>query len=202
MNNYDKIIDEWRQKALEFDYKERYEALSLPGYNDKNLPITYFGVQYEIDRADAKIYMVSNQDSEISFGTAMAIYHLFYYSIKSPCNSNNFVPLRDVKRAGPFSEAFKNQTLIPFARAFDGKKEELIKAGERIGFQRLTYSDAGFQAMAFECMPIRFLFWDGDNEFPAQANVLFDAKITDFMHEETVIMIAGDGLHRLIEAAK
>ena len=37
--------------------------------------------------------------------------------------------------------------------------------------------------------------------FRQRQNVLFDANITDFMHEETVVMVASDGLKRLTEAA-
>lgn len=54
---------------------------------------------------------------------------------------------------------------------------------------------------AFECIPVRFLFWDGDDEFPAQGNVLFDASATDFIHGESVVTIAAIGLDRIAKFA-
>ena len=50
-------------------------------------------------------------------------------------------------------------------------------------------------------MPLTVLFWDGDEEFEAQANILFDADITDFIHEETVVCVAADLVRRLAEEA-
>ena len=41
---------------------------------------------------------------------------------------------------------------------------------------------------------MRFLFWDGDDEFPAQGNLLFDKSATDFIHIESVVSIAMVGL--------
>ena len=127
---------------------------------------------------------------------------MFNYSSKTPVNTQRFIPFRDVKGAGPFDPAFKKQILLPYARAFDGKKDLLIAAGESLGFQRLMQSDAGFQAKAFECVPIRFLFWDGDDEFSAQTNILFDENITEFTHEETVVAIASDGVRLLMDAVR
>ena len=54
----------------------------------------------------------------------------------------------------------------------------------------------------FSCVLIRFLFWDGDDEFPAQANILFDANVTEFLHEESVVMIGQDGAEKLIKKAE
>ncbi len=200
-DNYKNVCEYWRLKALEFDYEERYAALGLPGYNVNNLPITYFGVNYEINRVDARIHNLENPQEEVDFYTQSAIYHLFYFSKEAPRNSGNFIPLHELRGAAPFSPAFKKSTLMPFAKTFEGKTEQLIEAAEKLGFERLPNSDAGFQAMAFVCMPIRFLFWDGDEELPAQATILFDEKITEFTHEETVIGIGGDLVNRLVDAA-
>jgi len=201
-NNYENLVEQWRRKAMDFDYRERYEALGLPGYNEGNLPVTYCQTRYEISREDFGIYEAGNPGKKPEHTIALSIYHLFYYSAKKPVNSGRFVPFRDVKRCSPFDPAFKKQILIPFAKAFEGKKERLIAAGERLGLQRIGYSDAGFQAKAFECVPVQILFWDGDDEFPAQANILFDENITEFTHEETVVVIAGHSFDSLIRAAK
>jgi hypothetical protein len=200
-DNYENVCEYWRLKTLETDYQERYAALELPGYNDNNLPITYFGVDYEINRSDARIHNVEKPEEDLDFLTQSAIYHLFYFSKAAPKNSNNFIPLHELRGVAPFSSAFKKSTLTPFAKTFEGKTQQLIEAGEKLGFERLPNSDAGFQAMAFTCLPIRFLFWDGDDELPAQATILFDEKITDFTHEETVIGIGSDLVNRLIAAA-
>lgn len=201
VNNYEKLYEELRLKSLAWDFKERYCALGLPGYNDKSLPITYYGVHYTIDRSDGRIFETEKPNKALDITTRLVIYHLFYYSKKNPTNTNNYIPLHELKRAAPFNDAFKKQTLLPFAKTFEGKTQSLLEAGEKLGFTRLSYSDAGFQAMAFSCIPIRFLFWDGDDEISAQANILFDENITDFTHEETVICLAANGVSRLVEAA-
>ncbi len=201
-DNYEACVEQWREKAIGFDYEERYTALGLPGYTDGDLPISYYGVLYQINRKDARVSQVDRPELKVNFQIALAIYHLFYYSSKNPVNTARFVPFREVKGAAPFDPAFKKQILIPFAKACDGKKNLLIAAGESLGFQRLAQSDAGFAVNAFECVPIRFLFWDGDDEFSAQANILFDENITEFTHEETVVTIASCGVRCLMDAAR
>lgn len=201
-DNYEKVREEWKERAKTWDYKERYEALGLSGYTEgRKLPVVYYGKKYEIDRETGEITYVEQPDKYLDFATVIDIYHLFYYSKKKPMISGEWVAFQDVPRAGVFTSAFFKQTVQPFAQAFSGNLQGLIEAGERLGFERIPYSDAGFQAMAFSCLPIRFLFWDGDDEFPAKANVLFDSNITDFLHEETVVMLASDGLKMLMEAA-
>ncbi len=57
------------------------------------------------------------------------------------------------------------------------------------------------QVEAFACIPVRYLFWEGDDEFPAQANMLFDASATDYIHGESILTIGSYGLSRLAELA-
>ena len=45
------------------------------------------------------------------------------------------------------------------------------------------------------------MFWDRDDEFEAQGNMLFDSNITDFVHEENVVCIAADAVRYLSRAA-
>ena len=133
------------------------------------------------------------------FNAVMTIYHLFYYSKPWARVSGRFVPFRDVKRAAPFDAAFKRNVLDAAARIFSGHLEELHRACRALNGKPLNQGDAGYQIDAFDCMPLQFIFWDGDDAFPAQANILFDADITDFLHEETVVCVGDELLRRLAE---
>ena len=89
-----------------------------------------------------------------------------------------------------FEDAFERQVLKPFAEAFAGKPERFRRAGARLGFTPLSYGDAGFLVPAFEKVPLQVIFWDGDEEFPASVNLLFDRNIIRFIHPEDVVLLA------------
>ena len=63
-------------------------------------------------------------------------------------------------------------------------------------------AESGFLLPAFDCIPVKLLFWDGDDEFPAQANVLFDRSATDFIHIESIVTIATEMLYQMADVAE
>jgi len=83
-----------------------------------------------------------------------------------------------------------------------GQPDKLARACERLGGVNLAHADVGYRINSFDCLPIKFLFWDGDDEFPAQGNLLFDASATDFIHVESTVSLAIEGIQRLAEAAE
>ena len=87
------------------------------------------------------------------------------------------------------------------ARTFDGHLAKLHRACQALDGRPLKQGDAGYEILAFDCMPLQFVFWDGDDEFPAQGNILFDVSATDFIHGESVVTIAAIGLERIVKLA-
>lgn len=201
-DNYKDVVKAWQQRSLTWDWQKKFASLGLPAYQGDVPGLTYYGVYYQWDPADGHLYEAGQPQRELDFATLMNIYQIIFHENNQPRLAGEWIPLHQVKRTNVFTSAFRKSTLEPFAAFFSGRPELLIRAGEKLGFERIKYSDAGFEAKVFECLPIRFLFWDGDEEFPAQANILFDANITDFVHEESVVMIGSDGAERLIETAQ
>ena len=119
-----------------------------------------------------------------------------------PCPPNGRSAARcAVTVARPFGPAYKIGVTDVFAATFSGHAKELENAFEKLNGLRLPLGDVGYQIDAFSCEPMQFYFWDCDDEFEAQANILFDYSATDFNHVESAVSTAEMGVRRLAELA-
>lgn len=199
-DNYELTCEKWRKLFLEMDHGELVRRFQLK--SDKNaVYIVYYGQEYRIDRMNGMITLTSEPEQKLSFNTIISIYNLFYYAKPEAEIRGEFVPFRKVKRAAPFDPAFQRTILRPLAGTFEGRAALMEKACLALNGSPVRQGDVGYVIHAFACMPLMVVFWDGDEEFNAQANILFDADITDFIHEETVVCIASDLVRRLAEEA-
>ncbi|MCI8504852.1 MAG: DUF3786 domain-containing protein [Lachnospiraceae bacterium] len=199
-NNYVKVLEKWRRDFLTWDQEALCKKVGLDTWDEKTIRLSYFGIPHEIDRETGRITCVGNPEYELIFDEIMAIYNFLYYAKEGAKNAGEWIPLRDVKDAGVFEGAFEKQVLIPFAGHFAGRAEAFKAAGERLGFLPLSYGDGAFQVPAFFCIPLRVIFWEGDEEFPAKVNLLFDKNITSFIHPESVVMLGMECMRYFILA--
>lgn len=200
VDNYEMTCERWRKIFLEMDHEELAERLQLD-IDQEALYITYFEQKYRLDRKNGMIILDGDPERNLTFHTIISIYNLFYYAKPGAAVKGEFVPFRKVKRAAPFDPAFQRTVLRPLAKTFEGHADLLEKACRALHGEPIRQGDVGYVIHAFACMPLTVVFWDGDDEFEAQSNILFDADITDFIHEETVVCVAADLVRRLCEEA-
>ena len=196
-SNYDQVIENWRLKFLEMDQEELIRKFQLEA-DEEFLYIIYFSKRFRIDRKNG---FITEDGKKPGFDTVMNIYNTFYYSAAHPVASGNLVAFRQVKRVYPFEAAYRRTIIFRLQELFAGKTEELRKACEALGGILLPQGDVGYVLPVFPFLNIAVLFWDKDEEFEAQANMLFDSEITEFMHEENVVCVAADAVYYLTLAA-
>ena len=196
-SNYDQVIENWRLKFLEMDQEELIRKFQLEA-DEEFLYIIYFSKRFRIDRKNG---FITEDGKSPGFDTVMNIYNTFYYSAAHPVASGNLVAFRQVKRVYPFEAAYRRTIISRLQELFAGKTEELRKACEVPGGTLLPQGDVGYVLPVFPFLNIAVLFWDKDEEFEAQANMLFDSEITEFMHEENVVCVAADAVYYLTLAA-
>ena len=196
-SNYDQVIENWRLKFLEMDQEELIRKFQLEA-DEEFLYIIYCSKRFRIDRKNG---FITEDGKSPGFDTVMNIYNTFYYSAAHPVASGNLVAFRQVKRVYPFEAAYRRTIIFRLQELFAGKTEELRKACEALGGTLLPQGDVGYVLPVFPFLNIAVLFWDKDEEFEAQANMLFDSEITEFMHEENVVCVAADAVYYLTLAA-
>jgi len=200
VNHYETVRENWRRMFLQMDHAELARRFGLK-LDDGALRISFYGREYHIDRTSGEITEAGAPDRPAGFDVSMSILNMFHYSKPGAAVSGRFVPFRDVKGAGPYAPAFAKSVASGLAKPFEGRAEALRRACIALGGTEIRHGDVGYVIKAFDFMPVMLVFWDGDDEFDAQANLLFDANITDFTHEESICFVAGVLMHRLREIA-
>lgn len=197
-SNYDKQCEIWRQKFLTMDLGEIFEKLPELQDDGEDLTLWHFGRHFAVSKKTGDIRCLSD-DRPADAMAKMNIYTLFWYAKKNVIHTGEWLPYRELKSATPFAAAFQKGILDPIAVTFAGKSDLLAEAVETMRGRRL--SSTGYLLWAFLCIPVKLNFWDADEEFPAQANLLFDRSATDFNHIESIATIATECMHQLADAA-
>ena len=200
ISNYVKLCMEWADKFMKMDQEELRRR--VPELKDENgfLAITHFGRKFGISKKDGSIHSLDGQ-SEPDTTEQLNIYTLLGYAKEGAFFMEKWVPFAELRNARPFAPAYKIGEPDVFSATFSGHAKELRHALLSLGGRELPQGDVGYEIKAFECMPMRFYFWDADEEFEAQGNILFDYSATDFNHIESAVSIADVGIKRLAELA-
>ena len=196
-SNYEQVRENWRLKFLEMDQEVLIRKFNLEADEDA-LYILYFSKKLRIDRRTGEI---TDQGTSPGFDTAMTIYNTFHYAKEHPKSSGNLVAFCQVKRGYPFEAAYRRTIISRLQETFTGKTAELKKACELLGGTPLPQGDVGYVLPVFPFLNIAVLFWDKDEEFEAQGNILFDYSATDYNHVESAVSTAEMGVRRLAEVA-
>ena len=99
-----------------------------------------------------------------------------------------------------YHKPYTGRVLTRAAFTFGTRVEAFRKAGETLGAAAVKHGDAGFEFEFFGPYRIQILVWEGDDEFPPNAQVLYTDNFADgFAAEDRVV--AGDILIGHIKAA-
>lgn len=200
ISNYEKLCEQWEEKFIKMDQEELMIRLPELKNEGEYLTIYHFGRKYGINCSTGNI-IAMDDDAFVYVTAKLNIYTLLAYVSPLAHLRGEWVSFEKLKDTSQFSRAFTKGILEPFAEMFTGKIDKLERAFNSLDGKKINYSDMGYEIKAFDCIPMRFLFWDADDEFDAQASILFDSSATDFTHEESIVSIAMVGLCTLANIA-
>ena len=185
-DNYETWRRDWRARFLTLDRETLLRKLPWLRQTRRGLLVRYFIWDVEIDGATGEM----TAPIDLQLYDEMNIFTLLWYCKEGAARAGEFVPFDRLTHAAPYGPAFRRGNLETLAASFAGRPEALERALLALGGRKLPTGDVGYEIDVFPDFPMRVLFWDADDEFPAQANLLFDQACTDFIHVESVVTIA------------
>jgi hypothetical protein len=117
--------------------------------------------------------------------------------------SGQTIDFRSVPDGGGFYwTAFVSRAKKPLVETFGGNLDFYLKVAQAAGGEPQPLGDVAVRFLAFPLVPITHVFWRGDDEFPPDANILFDATISRHLSTEDIAALAGASVYRLMAAAR
>jgi hypothetical protein len=111
--------------------------------------------------------------------------------------SERWVTFRELPDGLFYAQAFVGHAEGAIAEKLGRDPEQFRRAAEALGGEPLGLADASYRFQALPRVALAALLWQADDEFPAQARILFDAYAGHYLPTEDLSGL-GDWLaHRL-----
>jgi len=143
----------------------------------------------------------TDSQKEVPIQEQILILH-YMLSPVIPVLTGNWVSYREIPGASFYHSAFIRRAIDPLKKVFGEHVVGFLAAAEILGSQTIDSGDAGCEFRPFPHVPVRLILWAGDEEFPAEANIVFDENIKEILSPEDIAWLAGMLVYRLIALSK
>ena len=140
-------------------------------------------------------------EKEIPVQEQVLILHYMSAS-QIPDVTGHWISYREIPGATFYFGAFLKRAVEPLKKVFGQNLTGLSRAAEKLESRKINSGDAAFEIKALPAVPLQLILWKADEEFPAEANILFDSTIDQILSPEDVAWLAGMVVYRLMALAR
>jgi hypothetical protein len=163
---------------------------------NENLRVPFLDRVYTISYPDFIFSDASDVSLEVPLQEQVLLLH--YLLGCQPKLTGQWVAYREIRGAGFYYGAFVKRAIDPLKKVFGQNVEALRKAADKLGATPVDTGQAAFRLDVLPYAPIQIILWEGDDEFPAEANILFDASVGDYLSPEDAAWLGSLPIYRML----
>lgn len=178
------------------DFDDVIGRSGFEGDSGKHISVPFLDRRYRIDWPDFTFTDNADAAAEVPLQEQVLVLHyLMSESRRTP--TGNWIAYREIPGAGFYYGAFVKRAIDPLKKIFGSDTDALKKSARVLKATPADTGDAGFDFMVFPKVPLRLILWQGDDEFPPDASILFDETAGDYLSPEDAAWLAGMVVYRL-----
>jgi len=116
--------------------------------------------------------------------------------------SGELIAYRDTSPALFYEPNFYKRAVKPLVKTFGLIPEKLTETGLALGGQIAAPGDVSVTINVLPFLPITFIIWKGNDEFPPEGNILFDKSAKTWFGAEDLAVLASTAVYELISIYK
>jgi hypothetical protein len=164
------------------------------------LVVPYFGQARRITWPEINVTPAAGQ-KEIPLPEQILILHYLLNASGEPLTGRT-IDFRQVPEGNFYYSAFVSRAKKPLLETFGHDLDLYLQVARSLGGEPQSLGDAAACFFAFPRVPVTHVLWGGDEEFPPEANILFDETIPRYLPTEDIAALSGASVYRLMGAAR
>jgi len=178
---------EERAKKAGADYQKEEDG--------EKITIHFFSEPYHLRFPQIEFYSPSKK--VVSLVTRILLLHYLIHSDGDPL-TGKWVAYKDIPGGLLYAGVFARRATEPLERKFGKSAQSFRETGMKSGGEPVEIGDASFILHPFPCVPLQYVLWTGDEEFPPSVQLLFDASVDHYLTLEDIVVLGQVTTGRLI----
>lgn len=156
----------------------------------KLFSVKFLADEYSFDVAGRKAISLSCNIPAKDYALILMLHYQLARLKSLPVLQEQWLDFKELSAVEGYEPAFRKRVVEPIIRKYGKIPEGLIQAGAKFKAKKSDKGDIGIIIDVFEGVPALVVFWKADEEFGAEANVLFDKSISKIFCIEDIIVMA------------
>lgn len=112
--------------------------------------------------------------------------------------AGQWLSFRELPDGWLYHQAFQGYTGHVLVQQLGNDVDSLAAAAQALGGEAIAVSDCGYAFQTLPAVRLAVVYWQGDDEFPAQAQVLFDAAASHYLPVDGLALLGSDLVRQLL----
>jgi len=166
----------------------------------KVITLEYINQPYRITLPDIEITAVGSAEPVKVKDRILILQYFILAKGKPP--THQLITYKEIPDGLNYFPTFSKRAIRPIISYFGDQPERLLEMGQKLGGRKADYGDVAVTIDGFSRVPITFVLWRGDEEFPPQASILFDSTISDYLTTEDIHVLCETIAWKLVRLLK
>jgi len=182
-------------------FAEIIRRTGLAGLSENRFEHQFLNRKYGIGYPDFRFEDLEGPDREIPLQEQVLILH-YMVGADPDRDPGDMIAYREIPGASFYFGPFVKRAVNPLKEVFGRDIELFQRTCEALGGTPIDAGDAAYQFQVFPQLCLQYILWEGDEEFDAEANILFNESTGDCLSPEDAAWLAGMVVYRLMALSR
>jgi hypothetical protein len=161
--------------------------------------VPFFGTTYEVSWPAGEVRRADDGNKADIASRILLLHYLL--TADGTAMADRWIAFRNLPGGLGYDVAFQGRANLRLARAFGTERAAFEATARALKGESLSFGDAAFVFRMLPRLWLAVVLYLADDEFPANANVLFDASASHYLPTEDLAVLGGLLAGRLIRVA-